>query len=348
LILVAEYLNWTGDLKLYEELKENIEAALHWIDIFGDTDGDGYTDYKSQSHQKRLINQGWKDSGNAIVHSDGSSPQSPIALVEVQAYVYLAKIKLAEVYRKIRENDKAQKLEKEALNLRQRFNRDFWMENKDFFVLALEKNGGKVESISSNPGHALWGEIVDPQKAVLTMKRLMSEDMDSGWGIRTLSNLEKAYNPISYHLGSIWPHDNAIIAAGFRKYGFDEAARKIYQDIFDAAIRFKHSRLPELFGGYSRQEFSEPVRYPVACHPQAWGAGTTPYMIQTMLGIQANALEKKLKITRPMLPPMTEYMVIKNLMVGTAKANICFQKKDKKVEVKVLNIEGEVDVDISY
>lgn len=236
----------------------------------------GYVEYASTS-DKGLINQGWKDSGDAIGNADGSLARPPIALVEVQGYVYWAKLAIADLYRRAGESQTAERLEREARELRERFNRDFWLEDQGIYSLALQADKQPCAVVSSNPGHALWSGIADAGKARRTMQRLMEEDMFNGWGIRTLSSKERRYNPVGYHLGTVWPHDNALIAGGFRQYGFNEAARRVCSGILDAARHFEHERLPELFAGFTRAEYGVPVRYPVACHPQAWAAASVPY-----------------------------------------------------------------------
>ena len=257
LILVARHAAWTGTLDLFDELREHIELALTWIAQYG-MDADGYVAYDSNKSDGTLVNQGWKDSGDAIVNADGSLAVPPIALVEVQAYVYKAKCEIASLFRRANEPTRATELEQEANALRTRFNRDFWNEKIGSYVLALQRGDEPAAVVSSNPGHALWCDIADPKKARRTMERLMSDEMFSGWGIRTLASSEKRYNPIAYHLGTVWPHDNSIIAAGFRRYGFDRAAQRVISGILQAAMRFEHFRLPELFTGFSSTDWMIP------------------------------------------------------------------------------------------
>ncbi len=274
-LLVALHARWTGSLDLFHELQNHVEAALHWIDRFGDSDGDGFIDYRSSTGHG-LVNQGWKDSGNGIVNADGSIIEPPVSLVEVQGYVFRAKTDLADLYERSGDERRARSLRREAERLRRRFEERFWLDGKKTYALALGKDGHPAAVVSSNPGQALWSGIVSPERAAMVRDSLMTEEMFSGWGVRTLSSSEVAYNPIGYHLGTVWPHDNALIAAGFRRYGFDREAHRIFEGIVDAAAQFPEYRLPEVFAGYDKSRFSIPVHYPVACHPQAWAAGSVP------------------------------------------------------------------------
>lgn len=344
LILIGRHAAWTGDLTLFHELRSNIELALEWMAKYGDLNGDGYVAYASSS-EKGLINQGWKDSGDAIVDADGNLAQPPIALAEVQGYVFLAKVALAELYQRAEEREKANQLRQEAERLRARFNRDFWLEEKGTYALALQADHRPAAVVSSNAGQVLWGGIADPDKAQRTMECLMGEEMFSGWGVRTLSEKERRYNPVGYHLGTVWPHDNSIIAAGFRKYGFDDAARRIFAGILEAAMHFEHYRLPEVFSGFRRGEFGVPVRYPVACHPQAWAAGAIPYLVETALGLVPEAFERRLRIVRPTLPEDIERIEVRRLKVGRAQTDLNFRRADDgTIVVEVLNVEGPLDV----
>ena len=345
LILVARHAAWTGKLDLFDELREHIEQALTWIAQYG-MDRDGYVAYDSNKSDGTLVNQGWKDSGDAIVNADGSLAVPPIALVEVQGYVYKAKCGIADLFRRAGEPARATELEREANALRTRFNRDFWNEKLGTYVLALQRDGKPAAVLSSNPGQALWCDIADPKKARRTMERLMSDEMFSGWGIRTLATSEKRYSPIAYHLGTVWPHDNSIIAAGFRQYGFDRAAHRVISGILKAAMRFEHLRLPELFSGFSSVDFDDPVRYPVANHPQAWGAGSVPFMLTTLLGLEPDAFSRRLRIVRPMLPDFVERLDMTRLAVGAAKVDLRFTRTAKDVTVDILRLDGELDVDI--
>ncbi len=344
LILVGEHARWSGNLDLFRELRQNIELALEWIDRYGDIDGDGYVEYRSKS-RKGLVNQGWKDSGDAISNADGSLAEPPIALVEVQGYVYWAKREIADLHRRAGNHRVARRLERDAGRIRPRFNRDFWLGNKKTYALALEAHSRPAEVVSSNPGHALWTGIADMRKARRAAQRLMAPDMFSGWGIRTLSTREARFNPIGYHTGTVWPHDNAIIGAGFRRYGFDHAARRLFTAMLEASVYFPESRLPEAFAGFSREEYGVPVRYPIACHPQAWAAGSMPFFLQTALGLAPDAFNNRLRIVRPLLPDMVDWVELRGLRVGRSSGDLRFeQHKNGDVTVEVLNASGGLEV----
>ena len=346
LILIGRHAAWTGSLSLFHELKEHIEKALAWIASEESRQEGGYLAYESKS-KKGLINQGWKDSGDAIVNADGSLARPPIALVEVQAYVYLAKTLTADLYRRAGESGRADQLLEEADALRARFNRDFWLEDKGFYALALQAGMKPAAVLTSNPGHALWSRIADPQKAQKTVERLMADDLFNGWGVRTLSEKEQRYNPIGYHLGTVWPHDNSLIAAGYRHYGYDDAALRIFTGILEAAMHFGSYRLPELFSGFSRGEFEIPVRYPVACHPQAWAAGSVPYLVEVSLGLVPEAFEQRLRIIRPILPNFIDHLEVHRLRVGTAQVDLKFDRaSDRRIKTTVTKVEGKLDVRI--
>ncbi len=344
LILIAEHAAWTGNLKLFKELRSNVDRALEWIDHYGDHDGDGYIEYRSRS-EKGLVNQGWKDSGDAIMNADGRLAEPPIALVEVQGYVYRAKIAIAALLRRAGESSMARELERQAAELRERFNRDFWLPDQRIYALALERDNRAAAVVSSNPGHALWSGIADEAKARHTAERLMHEDMFSGWGIRTLAASERAYNPLGYHLGTVWPHDNSIIATGLRRYGFDEEASRVFSGILQAAMDFTSYRLPEVFAGFSRKDYGIPVRYPIACHPQAWAAGSVPYMLHTALGLVPEAFERRLRVVRPVLPDSIAMLELRRLRVGDAHCDLRFARgHDRKLSIEVLSTDGDLDV----
>jgi glycogen debranching enzyme len=342
LVLVGRHAAWTGDLRLFHDLRDHIERALTWVDRYGDLTGAGYVSYAGQS-DAGLTNQGWKDSGAAIMNADGTPARPPIALVEVQGYVYLAKTGLAELYARAGDAARAEQLRREAIDLRARFNRDFWLADQDCYALALQAGGAPAAVVSSNPGQALWTGICDDDKAQQTVARLMADDMFSGWGVRTLATGAARYNPIGYHLGTVWPHDNSLIAAGFRRYGADEAACRIFTGIVEAAMYFESYRLPELFAGFARGPHSVPVRYPVACHPQAWAAGSVPLLLATLLGLEPDAFAWRLRIVRPMLPDFIDRLHVRGLRVGAARADLAFTRADGRLAVDV-QVDGDLDV----
>jgi glycogen debranching enzyme len=294
-----------------------------------------------------LTNQGWKDSGDGIVNQDGSLAEAPVALVEAQAYCYMAKDLIADLFERAGEAERAQELRQQAAQFKERFNEDFWDRQTDFYYLALQKDNAPVAVISSNPGHALWAGIAGQDQAGKTAARLMEEDMFSGWGIRTLSTREKRYNPIGYHVGTVWPHDNGMIAEGLRAYGYDEAALQIFNGITEAAMHFESYRLPELFAGFPKDQYQVPVTFPTACHPQAWAAGSLLHMLEVLLGLKPDGFAARLLIQRPMLPEFVYQVELRGLRVGQARADLNFQREpDGTAAVRVLDIQGNLDVEV--
>ncbi len=313
LILVAEYVHWYKDMQLFEELEPTIEAALDWIDLYGDRDGDGFIEYHQES-SKGIANQGWKDSADSVVHRNGDFAESPIALAEVQGYVYQAKAGLAQVYEANNQEEKAKALCKQAESLRENFENAFWMEDKEFYAIALDKNKDQVGTLTSNPGHVLFSGMLKEERAQKVMDMLVSPAMFSGYGIRTMGEGEAAYNPISYHDGSVWPHDNSMILLGMGLLKGNEQANKVISGLIESSQSFENQRLPELFCGYSREE-GTPVPYPVACSPQAWAAGTALTFVRTMLGLYPNIENNQLAIHPKLLPEMSD-LSLENLPLG--------------------------------
>ena len=287
-VLLDEYERWTGDRKLVRDLEYEARAALNWIDEYADLMGNGYISYKRRNEQTGIENQSWKDSWNSISYSDGRLPSFPRATCELQGYAYDAKLRGARLARLVW-NDPAfaDRLEGEAHDLKRRFNRDFWLADRGYFAIALDADGSQVDSLASNNGLLLWSGIVDAAKAKSVVGHLMGPRLYSGWGVRTLAEGEARYNPIGYHLGTVWPFDNSFIAWGLRRYGFKEEAARIASDILDAAALFD-GRLPEAFGGYDRSVTKYPVQYPTACSPQAWSTGAPLLLLRTMLGPRAD------------------------------------------------------------
>ena len=335
IMLFVEAMRWTADEELYNDLLPNIRQALDWIDHFGDADGDGYVEYASKSRWG-LRNQGWKDSYDALKFPDGRLPEPPIALVEVQAYVYAAKIGMSELLMSRGDTVGGTKLAREAHILRERFNKDFWMHEQGFYAQALDGSKRQVPSISSNPGHALMCGIVDDDKARAVVRRLMSPDMLCGWGIRSLSSDEPSFNPMSYHNGSVWPHDNALIVTGLRRYGFHAEAAEVMEQVVQAGIRFKLFRLPELYCGFARdlRYYSVPAEYPVSCSPQAWAAGTVPYFCQTMLGIEPDATANRISVT-PHLPASLSQISLEGLRVGQVSLDLYISRNPGNAGYKI-------------
>jgi glycogen debranching enzyme len=285
-ILLDEYERWTGNTKLVRELENEARAALNWIDVYADLMGNGYISYKRRNEETGLENQCWKDSWDSISFHDGTLPGFPRATCELQGYAYDAKVRAARLARLVWKDPAfADKLEHEAADLKRRFNRDFWVEDDEYFALALDQNGKKVDALASNNGHLLWSGIVDKSKAKAVVRHLMGPRLFSGWGVRTLAEGEGRFNPIGYHVGTVWPFDNSFIAWGLRRYGFKEEAAQIAAGILDAA-EFFDGRLPEAFGGYNRELTKYPVQYPTACSPQAWSTGAPLLLLRAMLGLE--------------------------------------------------------------
>ena len=345
LLLLGRHAAWTGNLDLFRELQAPVEKALDWIAKAGDDHGEGYLKYRSSSADG-LINQGWKDSGDAIVRANGDLARPPIALVEVQGYVFAAKQAIADLYERNGEADRAGQLRQEAERLRKRFNRDFWHEDQGIFALALEARGRQVAVVSSNPGHALWCGIADRDKGRRSVARLMRDDMFNGWGVRTLATSERRYNPVGYHLGTVWPHDNALVAAGCRAYGEDDAALRIFTGIAEAAMHFRNQRLPEAMAGFPRADFQAPVHYPVACHPQAWAAGAAPFLLTVCLGLEPDGFANKLRIVRPRMPGFVNHIELRGLRVGKGSADLEFRRTDDGAEVNILQTSGQLTVEV--
>jgi glycogen debranching enzyme len=344
LVLLGEYLRWTSDMVLFEQLQPHVDAALTWIARSGDADGDGFVEYRRRAG-KGLSNQGWKDSGNSIVRRDGSLAEAPIALVEVQGYLFRAKRLLAQAYRQRGDEPRAATLDQEADALQRRFDAIFWMPDRQTYAFALEgAEKRQVVTIASNPGHALWCGIVPDERASHVRDALMTPAMWSGWGIRTLSAAERAYNPIDYQVGAIWPHDNALIGIGLKRYGFGEDTARIFTALCEAAVHFPDSRLPEVFAGYDRKEFAAPVQYPLACNPQAWAAGALPALLWGMLGLEPDAFTHTLRVVRPHLPAWLPWVEIHGLRLADATVDLRWERTEVATSVAVRQQVGAVQV----
>jgi len=331
IILIDAYLAWSGNLAAVRELRANLDAALEWIERYGDGDRDGYLDYggvqADGSYEGGLVNQGWKDSGDAIVNADGSLAEPPIALCEVQGYLYRAWRSAARTLRRLGDGVAADALERKATALRERFEQDYWSEELGCYVLARQLGGRAAAVVSSNAGQVLWSGIAGAAHAAAVARRMMAPDMFSGWGVRTLSARERRYNPLSYHLGSVWPHDNAMLCAGFRRYGQNDAALRIFEALCAAASGFRNQRMPELYCGFERSaEETHPVPYPVACSPQAWAAGAIPYALTSLLGLVADAPAGVLRILDPCLPERLGRLRLTGLRVGEATVDLSFER----------------------
>ena len=341
--LFAQYFRWTGDLEFARELLPNVRAALEWIDTWGDRDGDGFVEYLCRS-PRGSENQGWKDSFDSVAHADGQLAEPPIALAEVQGYVYMAKDRVADVFEVLGDSETADRLRREAEALKVQFNQAFWMDDEQFFAGALDAEKRQVRTIVSNPGHCLYANIVDPSKAEGVARRLLQPDMFSGWGIRTVSKGAGPYNPMSYHNGSVWPHDNALMAAGLKRYGFLKATNRVATAIFDAATHADYMRLPELFCGFTRRTPNQPVAYPVACSPQAWAAGAPFLMLQAILGLSARGHENMLTVNKPHLPPWLNVVELRNVRVGASTTSLVFRREGEITAFSLLERKGDVRV----
>ena len=340
LILLSETWNWTADEALVEDLLPAAYKALDWIDKYGDLDGDGFVEYLRRS-KKGLINQGWKDSWDANMHRDGKVAEPPIALVEVQGYVYDAKYRMASLLRSFGDTERADKLKREAAELAKKFEKAYWMPQHGFYAMALDKDKKPLDAVSSNPGHLLFTRIIGRERARLVVNRLMRSDMFSGWGWRTMSCDERVYNPLSYHRGSIWPHDNSIIAHGMALNDFREPVLKLFTTLCQAALTFRDYRLPELFCGVQRQEHDVPVHYPVSCSPQAWASGALFLILSSLLGIRPSAPRKVLNVVNPQLPDWLDHLHIRDLRIGKGRVGLDFTRRGERTFCNVVDVEGE-------
>jgi len=343
LVLLAAYAQRTADLALVEELWPAAEAALGWIEGYGDRDGDGWVEYARRG-TAGLLHQGWKDSHDAISHGDGRLAEPPIALVEVQAYVYAALEGLAELARRTGRNVLAERWQQRARELRTRFDRTFWLPDDGIYALALDRDKRPCRVVSSNAGHALWAGIAEPMRARTLIDRLFRQDLFCGWGIRTLSSAAARFNPMSYHNGSIWPHDNAIIAAGCARYGATERAALLLDALFYAGLQLEDRRLPELFCGFERCAEHRPVPYPVACKPQAWATASVLLLLQATLGLEVDAWQRRITLTRPVLPAWLERLDIRGLRVGDARTDLAIYRRRLGAAVEVTDREGDLEI----
>ncbi len=336
LYLVVLHAAWraTGDRSLLERNLATAEGCLEWIDRYGDRDGDGFQEYQTRS-DVGYENMGWKDSGDCVVYADGSLVKGPKALCELQGYVYDAWRRMAEVFDELGHPERAATLRDKARTLYERFNEAFWDDGLGFYVYGLDGDKKKILTIASNAGHCLWSGIVRPDRAAKVVERLMQPDMWSGWGVRTLSALNPAFNPYNYQTGSVWPHDNGIIALGFKRYGFGAEAAAIAHDVSRAAGHFLSNQLPELYAGIQREDGSFPVQYLGANVPQAWAAGSAFMLIQAMLGIVPDAPGARLFVD-PLLPAWLPDVTLLDLRVGEQSFDIRFWRDGETTEYEVL------------
>jgi glycogen debranching enzyme len=342
LCLLGQYADWSGNLDLFRELREPAGAALDWIDRYGDLDGDGLVEYCRRS-KHGLATQGWKDSADGVPDDAGEPLAPPVALVEVQGYVIRAKRAMARMLELDGDGARGERLREQASALEARLD-SFWRSDPGCYAIGLDRDKEPGSGLTSNQGHLLWAGAVSDERARRIRDVLMGPDMFTGWGIRTLAQSHPAYNPVGYHTGSVWPHDSALIAYGLRRYGFDEDFTLVFEGILEAASRFDDYRLPELFAGFTREEFDEPVPYPVACQPQAWAAGSIPYLLKWGLGLSPDALGKRLRVVRPSLPRWLQRIDVTGLEVGNARVDLSFERAGGHVTLADAHIEGDLEV----
>jgi glycogen debranching enzyme len=345
LVLVAAYLQRTGDIEFVRGIWPNVKRALEWIDRWGDADGDGFVEYARRSSEG-LVQQGWKDSHDSVFHRDGTMADAPIALCEVQGYVYEGKLAVAGVARLLGEDELAATLTREAETLKRRFQAEFWCEEIGSYAIALDGDKHQCKVATSNAGHTLWSGIAAPEHAQRIVDGLMSRQFFSGWGIRTVAAGMARYNPMSYHNGSIWPHDNALIASGMARYGRTESAMALFSASFDSSLHFDSHRLPELFCGFPRRHGAGPTLYPVACSPQAWAAAAVFGMLQACLGLEIHARRGELVFQRPRLPPFIDWVRVTRLGAPGPSVDVLLQRYERNVGVEVVRKDPDVRVTV--
>ena len=346
-VLAGRYYERTTDKEFIREFWPSIENALTWIDRYGDCDGDGFVEYCRRT-DRGLGNQGWKDSEDSVFHADGSLAEAPIALCEVQGYVFEAKTVAARLATVLGDHERARELSLAADRLKQQFERDFWCEEIQTYALALDGHKQPCKVRSSNAGHCLFSGIASEEHAASVAEGLVSEAFYSGWGIRTIPTGEPRYNPMSYHNGSIWPHDNALIASGLARYGFKRAAANILSVLFDASLHMDLNRLPELYCGFPRRAGEGPILYPVACNPQAWAAATVFSLIQSCLGLRIETEADRVCFDNPCLPAALQALTIKNLRLPSGSVDLLLERYDSEVAVAVKQRTGNVRVVVAH
>ncbi|MBY2989170.1 amylo-alpha-1,6-glucosidase [Rhizobium leguminosarum] len=342
-MLAGEYLKRTGDLTTIKTVLPNIEAALIWIDEHGDRDGDGFVEY-GRLTEEGLINQAWKDSHDSVFHGDGTLAKGPIAIAEVQAYVYGAWNAAAEIFRRLERPERAAKFLARAEGLRRAFDISFFDEEIGTYALALDGDKRPCRVRSSNAGHALFTGIAYPERAAQVAHTLMGASSFCGWGIRTIPSTEARYNPMSYHNGSIWPHDNAMIASGLARYGYRAEAARIFEGLFAASTYIELRRLPELFCGMSRQRAQGPTFYPVACAPQAWAAAAPLLLLQSCLGLEFDPNGRQISFDEPTLPSFVDDVTLRNLRLSNCSVDVALRRSGRQVVVEVIDRRGDIKV----
>jgi glycogen debranching enzyme len=345
-VLAGAYYERTGDGAFIDGIWSNIERALQWIDRYGDLDGDGFVEYQRRS-KLGLLQQGWKDSGDSVFHEDGSPARGPIALCEVQAYVYAAKRSAARLAQRFGNDARAAELEREAQALKRRFNERFWCSSIRSYVIALDGDKAQCRVRTSNAGHALFSGIATEEYARIVADTLLSDDSFNGWGVRTVATNQPRYNPMSYHNGSVWPHDNAMIAAGLARYGYTDKSIRILTGMLDASVVMDLHRLPELFCGFPRTGGHTPTLYPVACSPQAWAAGSVFMLLQACLGLSFSPDKPQLLFRYPRLPDYLQWLEIRNLAVGDGVVSLRLTRHANDVGINVEDKRGDVEISVS-
>jgi glycogen debranching enzyme len=342
-VLAGEYYGRTADVAFVRSIWPNIERAMQWIDEYGDVDRDGFVEYMRQTPEG-LAQQGWKDSQDSIFHADGQLAPPPIALCEVQAYVYAARKHAATLARVLGKDDRSECFQRDAEALRQRFEEAYWDDELSMYVLALDARKQPCRVRTSNAGHCLFGGIASPDRAARVANELVGDDLYSGWGVRTLAAREMRYNPMSYHNGSVWPHDNALIGAGLGRYGLTSGSTKILEGFHHASSFLDLHRLPELFCGFKRRAAEGPTLYPVACAPQAWAAGAVFMLLQGCLGLSIDAIQKRVTFTRARLPDFVPWLRISNLRVAGGSVDLMLEQHSLGVAVTLLKTTGDVEI----
>jgi glycogen debranching enzyme len=345
-LVASAYFDRTGDVELLQKLWPHLERALAWIDGPGDPDQDGFVEYQRRS-TNGLSNQGWKDSWDAIMHADGHLAEGPIALCEVQAYVYGARAGLARAARQLGLDARADELARAAARMRDAFAESFWCEDLGTYAIALDGRKQPCRVRSSNAGQVLLTGLARPEHAEAVGRCLLSPDQFSGWGVRTLAASSRRYNPMSYHDGSVWPHDNALIAAGLARYGDTHSAAAIFAGLFDACCMLEDARMPELLCGFDRQPDEPPILYPTACSPQAWAAGSVFLLLRSVLGVAVDAQRGAVRFVRPTLPAALDRIAIQGLAVGNGSVDLALERSGESLVLHVLRAAEGVDVAIS-
>jgi len=339
LLLVAEVAMWSGDLDWFAAMQPHVEAALAWIDRYGDRDGDGFVEYERRS-RVGLRNQGWRDAADAVAHADGSLAEGPIALAETQGYVYYAWRRLAALYGETGDVERAEELATRAAALKRRFNEAFWMPEEGYYAMALDGQKRQVRTVCSTIGHALWSRIVAEERVAAVVERLMAPDMFSGWGVRTVSRDAATYNPVSFYNGSVWPFDTAVTANAMKKHGFVNESNRLAWALVEAARQHEYARLPEMYCGFTREELHRPVGFPMACSPDANAAAAFFLVLQSMLGIYAQADANVVYVHNPALPRWLGEVTVSNLRIGRTTMRLRFRREGGQTALAVLDKQG--------